>query len=100
MKGDVDLEQLLKATPVKNPTLKPLNQWRDDLYGYWMVFTDVEYIDGIKMGIARYYGTDREEMYEVYHNLLGDTVEPTDGILLNKRGNDWMGGVFIVKSSS
>ena len=94
------MERLMYAKKVENQKLKPINDWRDELYGYWMVFTDVEYIDGIKMGVARYYGTDKEEMYSLYHELRGDTVEPTIGILYNKHGNDWLGGVFVAKAES
>jgi hypothetical protein len=50
---------------VENPILKPLDQWRDDLYGYWMVITDTQVIDGIKMAIARYYGTDENRILDL-----------------------------------
>jgi len=79
---------------VKNPILKPLDQWRDDLYGYWMVVTDTQVIDGIKMAIARYYGTDEEKILDLWCEL-----GPTAEYRLNKRSN-WLGGAFIAKTDS
>jgi len=57
--GRASMEQGLWVREVENPLLKPLNQWRDELFGYWMVVTDSKIVDGISMAIARYYGTDR-----------------------------------------
>ena len=84
---------------VINPTLRPLDQWRDELYGYWMVVTDSTTIDGVKMAIARYYGTDREALLDIWNDLCLKLEEPTVKILCNKRSN-WMGGAFIVKAES
>ena len=93
------MEQDLWVREVKNPTLRPLNQWRNELFGYWMVVTDSTTIDGINMAIARYYGTDRESLLDIWNDLCLKTEEPTVEILCNKRSN-WMGGAFIVKIDS
>ena len=92
------MEKELWVKEVENPILKPLNQWREELYGYWMVFSDSHDEDGERMVVARYYGTDKEKLYDLYDELHNTTDEPTVGILLNKRGNNWMGGVFLVKA--
>jgi len=84
---------------IENPVLKPLNQWRDELYGYWMVVTDSTTIDGISMAIARYYGTDREKLLDIWNDLCMEAEEPNVEILCNRRTN-WMGGAFIVKIKS
>ena len=94
------MAQELWVKAVENPILKPIDQWRDDLYGYWMVFSDSQLIDGEEQVVARYYGTDREKLYEKYSELHNESDEPTVGIYCNKRGNNWMGGVFLVKSES
>jgi|GEM_PF-3132939 len=91
------MEHALWVKTVDNPTLKPLNQWRDELYDFWMIVTDIEYVDGEKMAIARYYGTDKEKLYALYNDLHAAAKEPTVSILLNKRSN-WMGGVFLAKT--
>ena len=84
---------------VSNPILKPLNQWRDELYGYWMVVTDSYKNDGIDMAIARYYGTDRECLLDIWNDLCLKTDGPTVEIFCNKHSN-WMGGAFIAKADS
>ena len=84
---------------VENPTLKSLDQWRDELYGYWMVFSNAAHINGEKMVVARYYGTDKEKLYSLYNELHSTTEQPTVGIVHNKRSN-WMGGVFLAKAGS
>ena len=93
------MEQDLWVKEVKNPRLKPLNQWRDELYGYWMVVTDSTNVDGVNMAIARYYGTDRERLLDIWNDLCLKTDEPTVEFLCNKRSN-WMGGAFIAKVDS
>jgi uncharacterized membrane protein (DUF106 family) len=90
------VEQLMQVKTVENQVLKPLDQWRDDLYGFWMVYTDIQIIDGVKMAIARHYGTDKEKLYDLYEMLQEATDEPTVGIVFNQKSN-WMGGVFLVK---
>ena len=90
------MEQDLWVKEIKNPVLKPLNQWRDELFGYWMVVTDSTTIDGIDMAIARYYGTDRESLLDLWNDLCIKAEEPTVEILCNKR-SIWMGGAFIAK---
>jgi len=84
---------------INQPELKPLNQWRDELYGYWMVFSDTKQNNGEKMVIARYYGTDKDKLYTLYDELHSAAEEPTVGIVFNKRSN-WMGGVFLDKPES
>ena len=84
---------------IENPTLKPLNQWRDELFGYWMVVVESMTIDGIKMAKAVWYGTDREKLLDIWNDLCVEAEEPTVEILCNKRSN-WMGGAFIVKAGS
>ena len=79
---------------VENPILKPLDQWRNDLYGYWMVITDSQVINGVKMAIARYYGTDEDKILDLWSEL-----GPTAEYRLNKRSN-WLGGAFIAKTDS
>ena len=91
------MERDLWVKMVDNPILRPLNEWRDELYDSWMVVTDMEYINGEKMAIARYYGTDKEKLYALYNELHDAANEPTVSILLNKRSN-WMGGVFLAKT--
>ena len=72
---------------VINPTLKPLDQWRDELYGYWMVVTDSMTIDGVRMAIARFYGTDREALLDIWNDLCIKTDEPTIQMHCNKRSH-------------
>ena len=82
---------------VENPVLKPLNDWRDELYGYWMVVTDMHNVDGTRMAIARYYGTDEDKLYDIWDELCLKIDKPTVGIRYNKKSN-WMGGAFIAKA--
>jgi len=77
---------------VDNPIMKPLDQLRDDYYGYWMVITDTQIVNGIKMAIARYYGTDEDKILDLWSDL-----GPTAEYRLNKRSN-WLGGAFIAKT--
>ena len=91
------MTQELWIKEVANPSLKPLNQWREELYGYWMVFSDIQTINGEKMVVARYFGTDRKGLLSKYKELHDAVNEPTVGIDCNRRGN-WMGGVFLVKA--
>ena len=79
---------------IENPILKPLDQLRDDYYGYWMVITDTQVINGIEMAIARYYGTDEDKILDLWSEL-----GPTAEYRLNKRSN-WLGGAFIAKTDS
>jgi len=37
------LQEELWVKEVENPISKPIDQWRDELYGYWMVITDIKY---------------------------------------------------------
>ena len=94
------MEQEIWIKEVENQVLKPIDEWRNELYGYWMVYSDVKQVNGVEMAVARYYGTDKIEMYKRYTELHAAAEEPTVGILLNKRGNNWMGGVFLVKAES
>jgi hypothetical protein len=91
------MEQTTLVRDVENQVLKPFDQWRDDLYGFWMVYSDMQIINGVKMVIARHYGTDKEKLYDLYDALQENTDEPTVGIVFNQKSN-WMGGVFLVKS--
>ena len=79
---------------IVDPTLKPLDQWRDELYGYWMVVTDLTTIDGVRLAIARYFGTDREALLDIWNDLCLKSEEPNVKIFCNKRSH-WMSGVFI-----
>ena len=90
------MEQDLWVKEVKSPNLKPLDQWRDDFYGYWMVYSDVAHENGEKLAIARYYGTDKLKLCDALH---AKSEELLVGILHNKRSN-WMGGVFLAKAES
>ena len=93
------MKQGLWVKEVEAPSLKPLNQWRDELFGYWMVVTDSTTVNGVNMAIARYYGTDRENLLDIWNELCLKTEEPTVEILCNKR-NNWMGGAFIANANS
>jgi len=88
---------------VVNPTLKPLNSWREELYGYWMVTTDSQRVDGIEMVIARFYGTNQEEILDIWEELSSVSSRPDVGYYYNKRSN-WLGGgdlrAFLVKADS
>ena len=90
---------MILVKEVENQVLKPFDQWRDDLYGFWMVYTDMQVINGVKMAIARHYGTDKEKLYDLYDALQDAVDEPTVGIVFNQKSN-WMGGVFLAKSNS
>jgi hypothetical protein len=79
-----------------NQVLKPLSQWRDDFYGYWMVVTDSATINGEDMAIARYYGTDREKILDIWNELCLKAERPTVAFYHNVKSN-WMGGAFLVK---
>lgn len=91
--------QDLWVKQVENPILKPLNQWRDELFGYWMVVSDSATVGGIKMAKAVWYGTDREKLLDIWSMLCSESSEPTTKIVCNRRSN-WMGGAFIVKADS
>ena len=91
------MNQDLWVKDIETPTLKPLSQWRDELYGFWMVYSDTKLVEGEKMVVARYYGTDREKLYAKYRDLRNATDEPTVGIVQNMRSN-WLGGVFLAKA--
>ena len=91
--------QDLWVKQIENPVLKPLNQLRDELYGFWMVVTDSAVVDGIKMAKALYYGTDRDKLLDILNILCHETEVPSAKILCNKRSN-WMGDAFIVKADS
>ena len=93
------MNNALFVKDAENQVLKPLNDWRDELYGYWMVYTDIQMVDGIKMAIARHYGTDKEKLHELYEALEDAAGEPTVGIVFNQKSN-WMGGVFLAKPNS
>lgn len=98
-KKAVHTEQGLWIKQVEHPALKPLNQWRDELFGYWMVVTDSDTVDGKRMARAVWYGTDREKLLDIWSDLCSGTDLPTAKIICNKRSN-WMGGAFIVKAGS
>ena len=89
------MEHLLQVKAVENQVLKPFDEWRDDLYGFWMVYTDMQVVDGVKMVVARHYGTDKEKLYDLYDSLQEATDEPTVGIVFNQRSN-WMGGYSLL----
>ena len=92
---------MISIKAVENPVMKPLNEWRDELYGYWMVYSDRQLNNGVETVIARHYGTDKEKLYSLYDEMHAVADDPTTvGILFNKRGNNWMGGVFLVKTES
>jgi len=85
------MEPILQVKAVENQSLKPFDEWRDILYGFWMVYTDMQIVDGVKMVVARHYGTDKEKLYDLYDALQEATDEPTVGIVFNRKSN-WMGG--------
>jgi len=80
---------------IDNPIRKTLHQWREDLYGYWMIITNTATINGSETVIARYYGTDRDKLLDIYDELWQS--DQSTEILLNKRSN-WMGGAFLAKA--
>jgi len=81
------MDKKLWVKKIEDPISKPLNQWRDELYGYWMVVTDMKNSNGIKMATARYYGTDKEKLYDIWDELCLAAEEPTVGIRYNKHSN-------------
>ena len=95
------MKQALWVKEIETPILKPLNQWRDELYGYWMVYTDIGIVDGVKMAVVRCYGTDKDRMYDLYDKFFEASDESAHkvGILFNSKSN-WIGGVFLGKSDS
>ena len=95
----MDKEKELWVKQVENPMSKPLNQWREELYGYWMVVSDTKSVDGINMATARYYGTDREKLLDIWDELCLASDKPDVGMLCNIR-SIWMGGAFLVKNES
>jgi hypothetical protein len=89
------MEQSLWVKEVENPKLKPFNQWRDELYGYWMLYVDTKIINGEKNTIAKYYGTDKMRLYEMYRELHENNKNSsTIGIVQNIRPINPMGDVF------
>jgi hypothetical protein len=99
MKGSVRMIQELWVKKVENPTKKPLNIWRDELYGYWMVTTDSERVDGTEMVVAQYYGTDKERILDIWDELCQNSENPTVGYFFNKKSK-LAGGAFIAKADS
>ena len=91
------MDKELWVKPVENPISKPLNQWRDELYGYWMVITDIKETAEVTMATARYYGTDREKLYDIWDELCLASDKPDVGIRCNIRDN-WLGGAFLAKA--
>ena len=93
------MDKELWVKPVENPVSKPLNQWRDEFYGYWMVVSNTKSIDGIDMATARYYGTDREKLLDIWDELCLASEKPDVEMVCNIR-SAWMGGAFLVKNES
>ena len=93
------MQQELWVKEVEHPTSKPLDTWRDELYGFWMLVTDMKMIDGERVGIARYYGTDRGRILDLWSELNESSDDSNIGFFCNKRSN-WMGGAFLVKTES
>ena len=93
------MDNILWVKEVDNPISKPLNQWREELYGYWMVVTDTKNVDNVNMATARYYGTDREKLLDLWDELCLASEKPDVDILCNRR-DIWMGGAFFVKAES
>ena len=93
------MDKELQVKQVENPVSKPLDQWRDELYGYWMVVTDIKYDNDMEIATARYYGTDREKLLDIWDELCLVSNKPDVGIRCNIRSN-WMGGAFIAKIKS
>lgn len=84
---------------VENPTLKTLNDWRNELYGYYMVVTDSTNIDGVEMVVARYYGTDKDKINDICDELYENAQNSYSHVFYNIK-NNWMGGAFLVKTDS
>ena len=97
-KGVRAVKDALWVKEVENPVLKPLNEWRDELFGFWMVYSDLCMIAGIKHVVVRYFGTDISKLYSLYDMLQEASVAPTVGITCNQKSN-WMGGVFLAASN-
>ena len=94
-----DNVQELWVKEVISPISKQLSQWRDELYGYWMVISDVRTVDGIEIATAMFYGTDKEAVYDKCDILRSSTGDITCEVLHNKRSN-WVGGAFLAKHES
>jgi hypothetical protein len=88
----------LWVKPIEHQDLKPLDDWRDDLYGFWMVVTGSTMVNGVKMAVARYYGTDTEKLHDICAELWG--VGENDAQVFCNKKNNWMGGAFLVKADS
>ena len=84
---------------IENPISKPLNQWREELYGYWMVVSDAKSVSGVDMATAQYYGTDREKLLDIWDDLCLSSEKPDVVIVCNIR-SIWMGGAFLVNGES
>ena len=93
------MERELWFKEIKNPVSKPMDEWRDELYGYFMVVTDIHYLEGLKMATARFYGTDREKLLDIWSELC-DTRETVDVEFVCNIKSSWMGGVFLDKIKS
>ena len=92
------MKDALWVKKIEKPALKPLNEWRDELFGLWMVYSDLCMVSGVKHAMARYFGTDKNELYNLYDSLQEASDAPTVGIVYNQKSN-WMGGVFLVASN-
>ena len=93
------MDQTPWVKKVENPISRPLNDWRDELYGYWMLISNAKMIDGVEMVTALFYGTDKIKLFEIRNNLREQTDDLTLEVLMNKQSN-WLGGAFLAKASS
>ena len=93
------MEQGLWVKEVDNPVSRPLDEWRYELYGYWMLVTNMQTIDGERTGVARYYGTDREKILDLWGEFNESSSFSEVGFFCNKKSK-WMGGAFLVTAES
>ena len=63
-----------------------------------MVYSDLCMIARVKHAVARYFGTDKDELYNLYDSLQETLDAPTVGIVFNQRSN-WMEGVLLAASN-
>jgi len=93
------MKQDLWIKEVENPTPKPLDEWRNELFGFWMLVTDVTQIDGVRIVTPRYYGTDRGKIIDLWGEYSETAPESSVAFFCNKKSN-WLGGAFLAKAES
>ena len=90
------MDKELWIKEIETPAFKPLNQWREELYGYYMITSEEKIVDDIEMISVYYYGTDKEKLNNIWYELQSKVEDLSIVIPLNKRSN-WLGGAFLVR---